>query len=45
MQVERIQALNADEKKILLILTNMMDALQDDNTTSQAIRRHTPQDI
>ena len=27
MQVERIQALNADEKEILLILANMMDAL------------------
>lgn len=44
MQVERIQALNADEKEILLILANMMDALQDDNATAQAIRRHTPQE-
>lgn len=42
MQVEDIQPIEGSREEITTILANMMEALQDDNATAQAIRRYIP---
>lgn len=44
MQVESILPISGNKEDTLLILANMMDALQDDNATAQAIRKYTPEE-